>query len=76
MGQGEEPGASGDGACHGGVRMTTVGRLLIRKRDLIARLRRNPGPQERDEIDSLLKKINTAFYLLGVAQPDTSPNDD
>ena len=43
--------------------MTTVGRLLIRKRDLIARLRRNPGPQERDEIDSLLKKIDTPLDL-------------
>ena len=44
--------------------MTTVGRLLIQKQELIARLRGNPDPQERDEIESRLKKIDTALGLL------------
>ena len=44
--------------------MTTVGRLLTQKQELIARLRGNLGPQERDEIESRLKKIDTALDLL------------
>ena len=53
--------------------MTTVGRLLTRKQELIARLRGNPGPQERDEIESLLKKIDTALDLLG--PPNTTKDE-
>jgi hypothetical protein len=39
LGQGEKPKTSGDEPRHGGVRMTTVGRLLIRNGKLMARLR-------------------------------------
>ena len=56
--------------------MTTVGRLLIRKRELIARLRGNPGPHERDEIVRLLEKIDTALDLLGEARPGISEKDE
>jgi hypothetical protein len=44
--------------------MTTVGRLLTQKQELQARLRGNPGPDERDEIERLLVKIDTALDLL------------
>jgi hypothetical protein len=50
--------------------MTTVGRLLIRKRDLLARLLGNPSLHERDEIETLLKKIDTALDLLGNRAPE------
>ena len=50
--------------------MITVGRLLTRKQELIARLRGKPGSHERSEIESLLAKIDTALDLL--AQPGTN----
>ena len=50
--------------------MTTVGRLLTRKQELVARLRGKPGPHERTEIESLLAKIDAALNLL--VQPDTN----
>jgi hypothetical protein len=56
--------------------MTTVGRLLIRKQELIARLRGNPCPPERDEIERLLEKINTALDLLEDARPGTSKDEE
>jgi hypothetical protein len=56
--------------------LTTVGRLLIRKRELIARLQGNPGPHERNEIERLLGKIDTALDLLGEARPVTSKKDE
>jgi hypothetical protein len=54
--------------------MTTVGGLLIQKRELTARLRGNPRPDERDKIQSLLDKIDTALDLLGEARPVTDKN--
>jgi hypothetical protein len=50
--------------------MITVGRLLTRKQELVARLRGKPGSHERSEIESLLAKIDTALDLL--VQPDTN----
>jgi uncharacterized protein YceH (UPF0502 family) len=41
--------------------MVMVGRLLNRKRNLIARLSKNPGRRERDEIECLLVKVDTAL---------------
>lgn len=56
--------------------MTTVGRLLTKKQELIARLRVNPGPAERDEIEGLLKKIDTALDLLDEPGPGTITKDE
>jgi hypothetical protein len=56
--------------------VTTVGRLLIQKRELTARLRGNPGPEERDKIQSLLDKIDIALDLLAEARPGTSKDED
>jgi hypothetical protein len=60
----------GDESGDGGV----VGGLLIQKRELTARLRGNPRPDERDKIQSLLDKIDTALDLLGEARPVTDKN--
>ena len=51
--------------------MTTVGRLLTRKQGLIARLRENPSPYERSEIECMITKIDTALDLL--VQPRKKP---
>jgi len=44
--------------------MTTAANLLARKQKLLERLEENPGPSEREEIDRLLEKIDTALNLL------------
>jgi hypothetical protein len=44
--------------------MTTAANLLTRKQKLLERLEENPGPNEREEIDRLLGKIDTALNLL------------
>ncbi|QQO12565.1 hypothetical protein JJB99_24245 [Bradyrhizobium diazoefficiens] len=44
--------------------MSTVAKLLARKQALLERLERDPGPNERDEIQALLAQIETALNLL------------
>ncbi len=44
--------------------MTTVANLLARKRLLVERRQENPRPRERDEIELLLRQIDTALDLL------------
>jgi hypothetical protein len=44
--------------------MTTVEKLLTRKRRLIERLLKNPVMEEQDEIGRQLQKIDTALHLL------------
>lgn len=44
--------------------MSTVAKLLARKRALLERLKSDPGPNEREEIATLLAKIETALTLL------------
>jgi hypothetical protein len=46
---------------------TTLVKLLERKQQLIERLQGDPGPEERDEIERLLEKIDTALDLLDEA---------
>jgi hypothetical protein len=53
--------------------MTTVAKLLAQKEQLIERLQKNPGPQECEEIERLLIKIDTALNLLeepGPSKPE------
>jgi hypothetical protein len=65
LGEGEEPEASGHDAGHGGVSMTTIlAKLLQQKQQLIERLQEEPGPEEREQIEQLLAKINRALDLL------------
>jgi hypothetical protein len=44
--------------------MTTMAKLLANKQELLKRLEGDPGPNERQEIELLLAKINTALDLL------------
>ena len=45
--------------------MTTVRKnLLLRKQQLFERLRRNPAPNEREQIEGHLAQIDTALDLL------------
>jgi DNA-binding MarR family transcriptional regulator len=44
--------------------MTTLAKLLEQKKELIERLHEGPGPEEREQIEKLLAKINRALDLL------------
>ncbi|MGL3104939.1 hypothetical protein [Bradyrhizobium sp. BR 1432] len=44
--------------------MSTVAKLLAQKEQLLERLESAPGPNEREEIERLLAKIETALSLL------------
>jgi DNA-binding MarR family transcriptional regulator len=44
--------------------MSAVAKLLAQKRLLIERLQEDPGPEEREQIEHLLAKINRALDLL------------
>ncbi|MBB4377299.1 hypothetical protein [Bradyrhizobium sp. SBR1B] len=44
--------------------MSTVAKLLARKRALMERLESDPGPNEREEIERLLAQIATSLSLL------------
>ncbi|MBR0750390.1 hypothetical protein JQ582_41555 [Bradyrhizobium japonicum] len=44
--------------------MSTVAKLLARKERLLAQLESDPGPNEREEIERQLARIDTALSLL------------
>jgi DNA-binding MarR family transcriptional regulator len=44
--------------------MTTLAKLLAQRRQLIERLQEDPGPEEREQIEQLLAKIDRALDLL------------
>jgi hypothetical protein len=44
--------------------MPTAAKLLEEKQKLIERLQEDPGPEEREQIELLLAKINRALDLL------------
>ena len=48
--------------------MTNIATLLTRKQELLSRLEEFPGPNERDEIERLLKQIDAE--LNAVERPD------
>jgi hypothetical protein len=48
--------------------MTSIATLLTRKQELLGRLEELPGPNERDEIERLLEKIDAE--LNAVDSPD------
>lgn len=49
--------------------MSTVAKLLAQKQQLMEQLQNDPGPNERNEIERLLTKIETALSLLGPDDP-------
>ena len=52
--------------------MTTIEKLLVRKQQLIDRLLENPGPEEQEQIEGHLQKIDTALHLLDNVPASTS----
>jgi hypothetical protein len=48
--------------------MTSIAALLTRKQHLLSRLEEHPGPNEREEIERLLEKIDAE--LNAVDRPD------
>ena len=48
---------------------STATKLLAEKQELLERLERNLGPNECEEIERLLTKINDALDLLDEAGP-------
>ena len=44
--------------------MTMLTKLLANKEELLKRLEEDPDPNEREEIERLLEKIDTALNLL------------
>jgi hypothetical protein len=60
----------------GVVQMTTLSRLLAEKQRLMEQLQEDIGPEERDEIERLLEKIDAALDSLDKAGPGgTSAGD-
>ncbi len=55
--------------------MSTTARLQARKQQLLERLRENPGPHERDQIERLLEEIETALELLEETGPRGSEDE-
>lgn len=49
--------------------MSTIARLLAQKEQLMERLARDPGPNERKEIEALLAKVETALTWLESNDP-------
>ena len=49
--------------------MSTVAKLLAQKQQLMQQLENDPGPNEREEIERILAKIETALSLLAPADP-------
>ena len=43
---------------------------------MLERLEANPGPEERDEIERLLEKIETAIDLLDESGPGITTQDE
>ncbi|MFC7698462.1 hypothetical protein ACFQX9_17430 [Bradyrhizobium sp. GCM10028915] len=49
--------------------MSTTAKLLAQKQELLRQLESDPGPNEREEIERILTKIETALSLLGPDLP-------
>ncbi|WP_369721287.1 hypothetical protein AB8Z38_30220 [Bradyrhizobium sp. LLZ17] len=49
--------------------MSTVAKLLAQKQQLMEQLENDPGPNEREEIEQILAKIETALSLLDPGDP-------
>ncbi|WP_271597884.1 hypothetical protein [Bradyrhizobium sp. CCBAU 45384] len=49
--------------------MSAVAKLLAQKQQLLDRLASDPGPNERQEIETLLAKIETALTWLESNDP-------
>jgi len=55
--------------------MSTMANLLARKQELLERLKGDPGPHERDQIERLIEQVDTALNLLEDSGQDDSDHD-
>ncbi|MCP3469688.1 hypothetical protein NLM33_05010 [Bradyrhizobium sp. CCGUVB1N3] len=55
--------------------MSTMANLLARKQSLLERLKEDPGPHERDQIERLIEQVDTALNLLEDSGQDDSDHD-
>jgi hypothetical protein len=55
---------------------TTLAKLLAQKQQLLERLQEDPGPNEREEIQRLLAKIDEELTLIEEAGPGISDDQD
>jgi len=53
---------------------TTVANLLAQKQELLELLEEGPGPNERDQIEAMLARIDAALNLLD--EPVSATNVD
>ncbi len=56
--------------------MTTVATLLAQKQQLVQRLQEEQEPQQRDEIERCLEKINTELNRIDQAPRDAGHEPD
>ena len=56
--------------------MTSLAKLLTRKQQLLARLEEEPGPNERAELERILKKVDAALSSLEPAPSDMAEDHD
>jgi hypothetical protein len=56
--------------------MTTFGKLLAQKQRIVERLQEDPGPEERDEIERLLEKLDAALDSLDETALGTGKRDN
>lgn len=59
-----------------GCEMSAVAKLLAQKKQLLARLEADPGPNESAEIQALLAKISTALKLLDTQDSSAADADE
>jgi hypothetical protein len=52
--------------------MSTMANLLARKQELLERLKGDPGPHERDQIERLIAQVDIALNLLEDGGHDSS----
>jgi hypothetical protein len=56
--------------------MTSLAKLLTRKQQLLARLEEEPGPNERTELERILKNVDAALSSLEPAPGDMAEDHD
>jgi len=56
--------------------MTTLAKLLTRRRQLVERPEQGPGSHERDEIERMLAEIDEVLDRLEEPRPGASKRDE
>jgi hypothetical protein len=56
--------------------MTSLAKLLTQKQQLLGRLEEDPGPNERAELERILRKVDAALSSLEPAPSDMAEDHD